>query len=206
MIAVVFDLCGGPGGNISQDPVIYRMKVHLFGATSSPSCAAFYLRKVVKDFGAEFEPVIASTVERSLYVHDLLASVSDVENTKILINGFCSILSKAGFHLSKWLYNCAEVLQHLPQDELSDPRQSYGFSDVQESVLGIQLNVREDQFCFLIKLPMKPHTRRRLLSTAISLFDLLGFVAPVVLEARCIYCSLCQQEIEWDEPMPEREL
>jgi len=51
-----------PEVDISKDPVIYRMKVHLFGATSSPGCAAFYLRRVAKDFGAEFEPVIASTV------------------------------------------------------------------------------------------------------------------------------------------------
>jgi len=48
------------------------MKVHLFVATSSPSCAAFCLRRVAKDFGAEFEPVIASTVERSFYIDDLL--------------------------------------------------------------------------------------------------------------------------------------
>jgi len=105
-----------PGGGISKDPVIYRMKVDLFGATSSPSCATFCLRRVAKDFGAEFEPVIASTVKRSFYVDDLLASVPDVENAKIPINGLCSILSKAGFHLTKWLSNCPEVLQHLPQD------------------------------------------------------------------------------------------
>jgi len=194
-----------PGGDILKDPVIYRMKVHLFGATSSPSCAAFCLRRVAKDFAAEFEPVIASTVEHSFYVDDLLASVPDVENAKILINALCSILSKAGFRLTKWLSNCPEVLQHLPQDELSDPRQSYSFSDVQENVLRFQWNVREDQFYFLVKLPMKPRTRRGL-PTANSLFDPLGFVTPVVLEARCIYRTLCQQEIEWDEPMLEREL
>jgi len=62
------------------------------------------------------------------------------------------------------------------------------------------------QFCFLVKLAIELRTRRGLLSTAISLFDLLGFVAPVVIEARCIYRSLCQQEIKWDEPMPEKEL
>ena len=27
-----------PGGDISKDPVIYRMRVHLFSATSPPSC------------------------------------------------------------------------------------------------------------------------------------------------------------------------
>jgi len=53
---------------------------------------------------------------------------------------------------------------------------------------------------------MKPCVCRGLLSTANFLFDPLGFVAPVVLKARCIHHSLCQQEIEWNEPMPEREL
>jgi len=85
-----------PGSDISRDPVIYRMKVHLFGATSSPRCAKFCLRRVAKDFGAEFEPVVASTVERSFYVDVLLTGVPDVENAKVLVKGFCSILSKLG--------------------------------------------------------------------------------------------------------------
>jgi len=77
-------------------------------------------------------------VERSFYVDDLLASASDVENAKVPVNGLCSILSKPGFHLSKCLSNCPGVLQNLPQDKLSDPRQSYGFSDVQENLLRVQ--------------------------------------------------------------------
>jgi len=110
---------------------------------------------------------------------------------------------KAGYHLTKWLSNCPDVLQNLSQDKPSDPRQSYGFSYVQESVLGAQWNDREDQFCLLVKLHMNPCTCRGL-STANSLFDPLGFVAPVVSEACCIFRSLCQQKFEWDEPMPER--
>jgi len=43
-------------------------------------------------------------------------------------------------------------LAELPQDELSDPRQWYSFTDVQESGLGGQWNVREDKFCFLVAL------------------------------------------------------
>ena len=55
------------------------MKVHLFGATSSPSCAAFSLRQTALDFGHGYEPLVASTVEGAAYVDDVLASVSDVE-------------------------------------------------------------------------------------------------------------------------------
>jgi len=176
------------------------MKVHLFGATSSPSCAAFCLCTVAKDFGAEFEPVVASTVERSFYVDDLLASVSDAENAKILINGLGSICLKLGStkrngHLIVLMF-CS--ICHRMNCPIHVGRTV--------SVIGVQWNVCEDQFCFLVKPPMKPCMCRGLLSTANFLFDPLGFVAPVVLKARCIHHSLCQQEIEWNEPMPEREL
>lgn len=34
-----------PDGDTSKDLVEYRMAVHLFGATSSPSCASYALRR-----------------------------------------------------------------------------------------------------------------------------------------------------------------
>jgi len=55
------------------------MKVHLFVATSSPSCAAFSLRQAALDFGHGYKPLVASTVEGAAHVDDVLASVSDVE-------------------------------------------------------------------------------------------------------------------------------
>ena len=77
---------------------------------------------------------------------------------------------------------------------------------LQERILGVACNVQSDTFRFSVALPLRPRTRRGLLSTANSLFDPLGFVAPVVLEVRLIYRSLCQMELEWDEPMPEQAL
>jgi len=41
------------------------MKVHLFGATSSPSCAAFSLGQAALDFGHGYEPLVAPTVEEA---------------------------------------------------------------------------------------------------------------------------------------------
>ena len=51
-----------PGGELSLDPEVYRMKVHLFGAKSSPSCATFCLRETAREFGKFFDPIIAETV------------------------------------------------------------------------------------------------------------------------------------------------
>ena len=45
-----------PNGNLAKTPEIYQMVVHLFGATSSPCCAAFSLRQTVFNFRKEFDP------------------------------------------------------------------------------------------------------------------------------------------------------
>ena len=136
----------------------------------------------------------------------MLTSVSDVENGIKLVDGLRSLLAKAGFRLTKWLSNNQAILASLPESELAKSVQVRAIdSDLQERILGVDWNVLADEFRFSVVLPMKPRTRRGLLSTVNSLFDPLGLVTPVLLEARCIDRSLCEQELEWDEPMPEKE-
>ena len=40
--------------NMHKEPQDFRMKVHLYGAVTSPSCAGFALRKTAKDNSATF--------------------------------------------------------------------------------------------------------------------------------------------------------
>ena len=42
------ELLWWPNKKLDQDPFVYRMAVHLFGASSSPSCASFCLQQVLK--------------------------------------------------------------------------------------------------------------------------------------------------------------
>ena len=65
-----------PSRDLNQLPVNHRMDVHLFGATSSPSCASFCLRQVVRDFGHLHDPLTAEIVANNLYVDDCLVSFS----------------------------------------------------------------------------------------------------------------------------------
>ena len=48
----------------------------------------------------------------------------------------------------------------------------------------------------------KPPTRRFVLSVTNRLFDPLGLVAPVIVEARLIFRDLCKLKVKWDEPLP----
>ncbi|VDI74825.1 Hypothetical predicted protein [Mytilus galloprovincialis] len=79
------------------------MQVHLFGATSSPSCAAYALKKTAIDNGELFETEIASTVERNYYVDDILKSVDTEERAVQLATDLREIMKRGGFQLTKWL-------------------------------------------------------------------------------------------------------
>ena len=59
-----------PDAEFSQSPQEYAMQVHLFGATSSPSCASFALQKTAEDHKDEFDEETINTVKKNFYVDD----------------------------------------------------------------------------------------------------------------------------------------
>ena len=67
----------------------------------------------------------------------------------------------------------------------------------------MQWSIEADVFKFIIALKDRPCTRRGILSTVSSIFDPLGFVAPVLLEGKSILQELCRKNLGWDDPVPE---
>ena len=59
-----------PEGDLAGELKEYRMTVHIFGATSSPSCACFALRKTTQDGRNKTTAEAAKTVERNFYMDD----------------------------------------------------------------------------------------------------------------------------------------
>ncbi|XP_052817984.1 uncharacterized protein LOC128244007 [Mya arenaria] len=60
-----------------------------------------------------------------------------------------------------------------------------------------------DSFTYSVSKDEKPLTRRGVLSTVNSLFDPLGFVAPVVNQGRLLMRDLIQETLDWDKPLLE---
>ena len=60
-----------------------------------------------------------------------------------------------------------------------------------------------DCFRFSIILKDQPLTRRGVLATVASVYDPLGFLAPLVLRAKKILQEICNRGVSWDEPLPE---
>ncbi|KAJ8346865.1 hypothetical protein SKAU_G00282660 [Synaphobranchus kaupii] len=66
-----------------------------------------------------------------------------------------------------------------------------------ERALGVQWCTEEDTFAYSIKLQDKSMTRRGILSVVNSIYDPLGFLAPVVLLARLLSRDLCKEKQGW---------
>lgn len=195
-----------PDGDLSQDPTDFRMLVHLFGATSSPSCANFALRKCADDHKEEFNKETVDTILHSFYVDDCLVSVATVEQAMTLYQELVSLCAKGGFKLTKWMSNRCEVMAVIPEDQRAKTAKDLNIdreSPLVERVLGMQWCIQSDTFKFKIVIKDRPMTRRGILSMISSVYDPLGIVSPVLLSAKKILQDLCKGNLGWDDVLPE---
>ena len=196
-----------PKGDLSQSPKEYKIVVHIFGATSSPSCTGFCLLKTAEDNQNEFPAGVVRIVRRNFYVDDCLKSLKTSQEAKRVVKELTELLSRGGFRLTKWISNDREVLENIPQSERAASVVDLALDKIPvERTLGIQWNVGADKFCFKVVANEKPLTRRGVLSVASSLYDPLDFVAPFTLSAKMILHELCKKKLGWDERIDGEEL
>ena len=192
--------------DLECEPAQYQMLVHLFGATSSPSCANFALKKTATDNAIEFDPQTIETIQANFYVDDCLKSVPTVNEGKHLSLQLRTILARGGFRLTKWTSNSKELLRSIPEPERASNVKNLDFENpLTERTLGVRWDVQKDQFGFEIKPKDKPATRRGLLSMISSIYDPLGFVSPAILPAKFVLQELCRKKLAWDDPIPEED-
>ena len=72
--------------------------------------------------------------------------------------------------------------------------------------LGLSWNLQSDSFVFQHHITDRPATRRSMLSTNNSLFDPLGFIAPVTISGKILLRQVIPPGTDWDEPLsPDHE-
>ncbi|XP_014678718.1 PREDICTED: uncharacterized protein LOC106818533, partial [Priapulus caudatus] len=192
-------------GDMDQEVVAYRMKVHLFGATSSPGCANFGLKKLAADHRDEFSSEVCDFLTNDFYVDDGLKSCATTQEAIKLVEDSRTLCATGNLRLHKFTSNNQEVLRSIPESERAkDQSLDMSLGDSQmERVLGIHWSVIPDQFCFRLKLGERPLTRRGVLSAVASVYDPLGCLAPFVLRGKWILQQMCKEKVGWDDPLSE---
>ena len=100
--------------------------------------------------------------------------------------------------------NSRDVLSVIPEEERARPNLDLDLDDFPvERTLGVQWAEEKDVFLFKVLEPNQPLTKRGILSAVSSLYDPMGFVCPIVLEAKKILQKLWKLNLGWDDEIPE---
>lgn len=191
--------------NDLQKPIKeFRMTVHVFGNSPSPAVAIYCLRRAALE--AEVSNADAREfVLRNFYVDDGLASFPSETDAINILKTSQEMLAESNIRLHKIASNSRVVMQAFPPEDQAKDLKNLDL-DVEplppQRSLGLTWNLDTDSFTFHVSQEKKPITKRGILSTVNSLFDPLGFVAPVTLGGRIIMRELSAEQYDWDTPLP----
>ncbi|KAK7895294.1 hypothetical protein WMY93_020619 [Mugilogobius chulae] len=191
--------------DITKNVIEYRMKVHVFGNSPSPAVAIYCMRRAAKEGEQEHGTDARQFVERQFYVDDGLTSVATPEQAVDLLTRTKNMLAESNLRLHKVASNCSLVMEVFPVEDrakdLKDLDLGIDPLPVQRS-LGLCWNLQTDSFTYLVSDDTKPFTRRGVLSTVNSLYDPLGFAAPIIMQGKALLRELSSEERDWDAPLP----
>ena len=198
-----------PDGNINGELEEYRMNVHYFGITSSPSCVNYALRRAATETKAEYGEEAAEVLHRNFYVDDMLKSLAAERRAISTISNTRNMCQEKGFRLTKFHSNSRTVIESIPPSERSKSLKDVDLTNdsiPSERALGIQWSPERDVFTFKVQFKEKPSTRRGVLSTVSSMYDPLGLISPFLLEGKKLLQEICANKHGWDEPLTELQL
>ena len=161
-------------GDLNEPPQEYRMKVYLFGAVCSPSCANFALRKIAEDNESKYPTGVTEAVFNNFYVDDCLASRANEEEAISLISQLSELLQKGGFNITKWVSNSDRVLQTIPEADRAVKSDSLHLPthNPDARALGLLWTTKTDTFHFdMSNIKKTCLNRRQLLSIVDSIYE-----------------------------------
>ena len=183
----------------------YRLTVHVFGATSSPSIANYALRQTVTEANCSIET--KNCILKNFYVDDCLKSVDTVHDSTQLLTEIKQVLFKNGFNLTGLNSNSEELLDYLANDKSLNsqaPQKLVKDSNSQSRVLGVTWDMTKDKLGYGVKFCDYDlsATKRNLLKILASVYDPLGLASPSLIPAKRLFQQCCRLKLSWDDLLP----
>lgn len=182
----------------------YRLNTVTYGLACAPFLAIRTLQQLADDEELRL-PRGAVALRRDCYVDDIVTGAHTLSDAIAIQTELRSLCMAGGFLLRKWAANENEILTDIPLDHrLSKTSCEWKYES--HSTLGLRWHLLEDSFAFVIHpRTIVEYTKRRVLAETARLFDPLGWLAPVVIRAKIWIQSAWLRQLEWDEPLPEKD-
>ncbi|XP_065904082.1 uncharacterized protein [Dysidea avara] len=182
--------------NPNSEFKVFRFKVVLFGATSSP----FALHAVLFHHLQQSHTLTAANMLRNLYVDNVITECITQQQATQFYCKSRSIMSEARLNLQAWASNCTQLNTLAQQENVAD-------STILVNVLDLQWDTVTDKLHFIPKmiLPQKHTTvvvtKRYVLQQSSRVFDPIGYLAPVTIQVKLFLKKLWQHKINRDDPL-----
>ena len=137
-----------------------------------------------------------NTAKQDFYMDDVLKSTESIDEAIKLVKELKIVCNDGGFKLTKWSSNRREVLQEVAIEHRSKELRNLDLDSSQlpiERMLGILWNPDEEVFQFQCDIQEIATSRRKMLSMASSIYDPLGFIAPLIIPAKEILHEMCRK-------------
>lgn len=170
-----------------------------FGVKPSPFLALRAVHQLAND-ESKIYPHASEIVLRDMYIDDLVSSVGNLKEAKLVFQQLIDLFNAGGFSLVKWSVNSKEFLNHIPEEKRLS--QIVNFETDCLKVLGMQWHPNLDILFFKVNIQNHSCTKRNILSTVARIFDPLGLVAPVTLYAKLLIKKLWSLHLDWDQCPP----
>ncbi|XP_071944711.1 uncharacterized protein [Antedon mediterranea] len=191
--------------NMDNEVIDYRMKVHVFGNTPSPSMSIYCMGRTAKEYEQKYGSEASQYILRNFYVDDGLTSLPTAVEAIALIQKSKAMLAESNLHLHKIASNSEQVMAALDEADKAKDLQNINLkSEIPpcQRSLGVSWDLETDSFNFKISAQKNDeYTRRGVLSVVNSLFDPLGLVSLITLQGKILVRKLSSGTVDWDAPL-----
>ncbi|XP_043479886.1 uncharacterized protein LOC122509722 [Leptopilina heterotoma] len=187
--------------NPTEPIKIYKLKTVTYGTASAPFLGTRVLKQLAIDEGDAF-PLAAKVLKRDFFVDDMHTGASTYQEALELRNELIELTKKGGFNLRKWASNDSRLINDMTETSETELMSLHSIDTIK--TLGIFWNPKDDTILYSVK-PLNPDkqlTKRLILSEIAKLFDPLGLLGPVIVQAKLIIQLLWKLQISWDEIIP----
>ena len=174
-----------------------------FGDKASPYLAQDVCQEHAKSHSQEY-PEAAKTVLESIYMDDVMKSVSNVEKAVELWCNLTKLLGLAGMKIRKWCSNEPDVFRDISVEDRAGNMFLEDKNMPTIKTLGVLWKSKEDVFTFQLVAPPYDDnlTKRKVISLMLKIFDPLQILAPYTIRVKILMKQSWLRGVGWNDPLP----
>ena len=194
--------------NPNKEPDTYVITRVNMGDRPAPAISTEAILKTAELMKEKF-PRVATLVQESMYVDDIVESVSSISEARLLAKEASTVLMKGGFHIKGWVFNNDASLEGenmrvlgIFWDPHTDAMQFQPLLNFSRKVRGqhSEPNLLPDQVPQAIPTKL---TKRMVLEQVMRIYDPIGILSPFIVRGKMNLRETWELVSAWDDPLPD---